>query len=125
MISITKKFKFDAAHRLPYYDGACNRLHGHSFKLEVEVTGQVQDQGPKTGMIMDFTDLKRMVNTVILCKVDHTDLNDEYINPTAENMIYDFAVALKQEIRDCRLPITLVRLRLYETDDSYAEWRQE
>ena len=122
-ISICKKFKFDAAHHLPEYDGPCQRVHGHTFHLEVMVTGEIQDQGHKSGMIMDFGDLKRLVNRVIIDRYDHQDLNTIFINPTAENMIGFMAIELLHEITVCNLPIFLVRLRLYETEDSYVEWR--
>ncbi len=125
-ISICKRFKFDAAHHLPYYDGKCKQNHGHSFKLDVEVSGQIQDQGYKTGMIIDFHDLKDIVNLVIINVLDHTDLNAHISNPTAENMIEMFSRFLQDEFsHNPSTPgIVLERLRLYETEDSYAEWRQ-
>ncbi|MBR6908475.1 6-carboxytetrahydropterin synthase, partial [bacterium] len=57
MLTVTKIFKFEAAHWLPFYDGACHNLHGHSYKLEVTVTGEVKEnvKNPQCGMIIDFS----------------------------------------------------------------------
>ncbi len=55
---VCKKFKFDAAHRLPNYEGPCFNMHGHSFVLEVEIKGSAD---AKTGMILDFNLLKQVV----------------------------------------------------------------
>ena len=59
MTTVTKLFEFEACHHLPHYDGACHNLHGHSYKLEVTVSGQVSknENDPKCGMIIDFKDL--------------------------------------------------------------------
>ena len=131
IISICRRFKFDAAHHLPYYEGKCKQIHGHRWWLDVEVSGRVQDQGPQRGMIMDFVDLKKVVNEVIIDVVDHTDLNLIFDNPTAENMIRMFASSLQAKI-NCMYSeyeffslIYLTRLRLYETEDSYAEWKAD
>ena len=123
MLSITKKFEFDAAHHLPYHEGACNRCHGHRYVLECEIKGEIINSlGPELGMIMDFGNLKRIVNKEIISKVDHTDLNGMFLNPTAERMTESIACIL------CPLIDTeerqLIRIRLWETPDSYAEWRR-
>ena len=64
MITVTKRFKFEAAHFLPYYDGACANMHGHSYHLDVTVIGDLctDTNNPKCGMIIDFKDLKALVN---------------------------------------------------------------
>ena len=121
MISICRRFKFDAAHHLPFYIGKCCNVHGHRWILDVEVSGQVQDQGPNTGMIIDFSLLKEIVNQNIIDKLDHTDLNLSLTNPTAELMIMTITFILQNELS--RNNLVLERLRLYETEDSYAEWR--
>jgi len=121
-ISICKRFRFDAAHSLPYYKGKCANLHGHSFLLDVEVSGQVQDQGEKIGMIVDFADLKALVNDAVIDRVDHIYLNDHIKNPTAETLVELFVHRLDKLMFANNLE--LERLRLYETEDSYAEWRR-
>lgn len=71
-ITVVKEFLFDSAHYLPDYDGDCCHLHGHTYKLEVGVTGPVK---PNTGMVVDFKQLKTIVK-LITDKLDHSLLND-------------------------------------------------
>jgi len=80
------KHHFDAAHRLPNYNGKCASLHGHRWEVEVEVKGQ---SDPVTGMLIDFTIIKHIID-----QYDHKHLNDFIENPTAENI----ATALQQLI---------------------------
>ena len=72
-IRLTKSFTFEMAHALTGYDGACKNLHGHSFRLEVTVRGTpLQHPGhPKDGMVMDFKDLKKVVQGNVLDVFDH------------------------------------------------------
>ncbi|RMH19638.1 MAG: 6-carboxytetrahydropterin synthase QueD [Gammaproteobacteria bacterium] len=77
---------FAASHQLRDYPGECARLHGHNWKVEVEVSaGQLDQQG----MVMDFKDIKRATHEVI-ARLDHRHLNDcppfDKINPTVENI---------------------------------------
>ena len=141
-IRITKRFSFEAGHALHGYDGKCKNLHGHSYKLSVTVIGTpITDKtNPKFGMVIDFTDLKRIVTEEIVNKFDHATifnkntpnvklaktLQDEGHNvllvdyqPTTECMIADFATKINE-----RLPINLKlhSLKLQETESSYAEW---
>lgn len=141
-IRITKRFSFEAGHALYGYDGKCKNLHGHSYKLSVTVIGNpITDKtNPKFGMVIDFTDLKRIVTEEIVDKFDHATifnkntphvklaktLKDEGHNvllvdyqPTTECMVTDFARKITK-----RLPINLKlhSLKLQETESSYAEW---
>ncbi|MEK7529191.1 MAG: 6-carboxytetrahydropterin synthase QueD [Patescibacteria group bacterium] len=79
---ITKNFHFDAAHQLTDYHGKCERMHGHTYRLEVTVSGPVR----KNGMVLDFALLKNVVKKYILDELDHQNLNDVFKNPTAENI---------------------------------------
>jgi len=120
MISVTKIFRFEAAHRLPNHQGKCCRYHGHTYTLEVEFAGERIKKGPSAGMIVDFGDIKAMMKP-ILEQLDHRDLNDVLDNPTAENLI----VWIVDEIQKVNSTgARLNRLRLYETPDSFAEWRR-
>jgi 6-pyruvoyltetrahydropterin/6-carboxytetrahydropterin synthase len=65
MISIKKEFKFEAAHRLPLHGGACANIHGHSYKLVVEVSGEPEKVGPATDMVTDFGTLTNVVHDII------------------------------------------------------------
>ena len=121
-VEVVKEFTFDAAHYLPGYKGPCGRLHGHTWKLQVGVTGHIDGQ---TGMVMDFKDLKATVQDEVISVLDHTCLN-EYdpdrasfpnLKPTAEFMLCWLVTVLK-----ARLP-NITFIRLYESATSYAEWR--
>lgn len=109
---VAKTFYFDAAHRLPDYDGKCANLHGHRWRLDVVLEGMVN---PRTGMVIDFSYIKEVVTQRIISLFDHNDLNTIIENPTAENILFWIRDDLK-----VLLPY-LKRLRLYETPNSYAE----
>ena len=83
MPSLFKEFTFEAAHRLPLVDPShkCYRLHGHSWRVEVHVTGPI---GPN-GFVLDFAEIKQTVNPLI-DSLDHQYLNEipGLANPTSE-----------------------------------------
>jgi len=141
-IRITKQFSFETGHALYGYDGKCRNVHGHSYQLEVTVIGAPIDdpQHVKFGMVIDFSDLKKIVNEEIVTIFDHAtvfnkntphvELAKELIDrghevllvdyqPTSEMMVLDFSKKIKR-----RLPsgIKLHSLKLQETSTSYAEW---
>ena len=141
-IRITKQFSFETGHALYGYDGKCKNLHGHSYKLFVTVIGSpiADPKNVKYGMVLDFGDLKKIVNEEIVDVFDHAtvfnkntphlELANELIKrehhvlltdyqPTTEMMVIDFADKLKM-----RLPktIKLHSIKLQETDTSFAEW---
>ena len=140
-IRITRKFSFEAAHALQGYDGACKHMHGHSYKLEVCLLGEVRQEGghPKDGMVMDFGELKRLVQILVIESWDHALLlhqnsRPELISqlrqmeeklqllpyqPSCENMLLDIKDRLQSNIPT---GIQLVRLLLSETENSYSEW---
>lgn len=143
-IRITKQFSFETGHALYGYDGKCRNVHGHSYKLRVTVIGEpISDaSNVKFGMVIDFTDLKKIVLEEVVDVFDHATVfnkNTPHVElakelqdrghhvilvdyqPTSENMVIDFADKIKK-----RLPkgLQLHSLRLQETDSSYAEWYQ-
>lgn len=85
-IDLVKEFRFEAAHFLPNVpDGhKCRRMHGHSFRGEVVVRGEID---ATTGWLMDFADLKRAIDPII-GRLDHYLLNDiaGLDNPTSERL---------------------------------------
>lgn len=115
-VSVTKCFGFEASHYLPNYDGACSRLHGHSYKLQVTVSGSVDEA---TGMILDFTVLKAIVKEYVVDKYDHRYLNDFFSNPTAENMVQHIFRELR--VRFNTMGLSLESVKLWETESSFAE----
>ena len=141
-IRITKQFNFETGHALYGYDGKCRNVHGHSYKLSVTVIGSpiTDSTNVKFGMVIDFSDLKKIVleevvdvfdhATVFNKNTPHVELAEELSSrghhvilvdyqPTSENMVVDFAEKIKS-----RLPkdINLLSLRLQETESSFAEW---
>lgn len=120
-IKITKQFKFEAAHFLPNYEGACNNLHGHSYLLEISLEGYPKENGSEMGMVMDFGRLKKIVNEEIIEKMDHHLLNDipGLENPTAEKMVVWVWNILFEKLPD------IVSVKLWETETSYVEYKGE
>ena len=141
-IRITKQFSFETGHALYGYDGKCKNVHGHSYKLSVTVIGTpILDQSNvKFGMVIDFSDLKKIVREEIVDLFDHASVfnkNTPHVElaeelkkrghhvilvdyqPTSENMVIDFAKKISG-----RLPndILLHSLKLQETESSFAEW---
>ncbi len=141
-IRITKQFTFETGHALYGYDGKCKNVHGHSYKLSVTVIGSpISDaNNVKFGMVIDFTDLKKIVKEEVVDQFDHATVfnqntphielamelknRDHHVilvdyQPTSENMVIDFAEKIKN-----RLPqnIALFSLKLQETESSFAEW---
>lgn len=79
---VLKEFEFDAAHYLPEYNGKCERLHGHTYKLVVKVQGTPDHEG----MVIDFISLKNIVKENVLVHLDHACINDILPQPSAENI---------------------------------------
>lgn len=125
MVSICKIFKFEAAHCLVRHSGKCKNLHGHSYKLEVEISGEIHKDGlADHGMIVDFGVLKTIISP-LLETIDHQNLNDIYLYPTAELMVDSISESLQRLLSQGAGRICLERVRLWETDTSYAEWRKD
>ena len=151
LLRLTKRFTFEMAHALPHYQGKCHNIHGHSYKLYVTVEGTTEFQGcnaiisaqagdPSQGMVIDFSQIKQIVEQQIISPFDHalvlpqegsgdtgsaTTLGGYPANlitvdfqPTTENLLLHFARLL-----DGKLPkgTRLRSLKLYETESSCAE----
>ena len=109
--SVTRTFTFEAAHQLPWHEGKCRNLHGHSYRLEVTVEGPIGDQG----IVVDFADIKRVVEREVVDVYDHRYLNDLLDNPTAELI----AAEIWKTVESADLAVS--RIRLWETPDSFVE----
>ncbi|MDI3534002.1 MAG: 6-pyruvoyltetrahydropterin/6-carboxytetrahydropterin synthase [Thermosediminibacterales bacterium] len=115
LIEVTKVFTFDSAHNLEQYHGKCESLHGHTYKLEITVKGPVDDEG----MVIDFLELKNIVDKKIINKVDHQYLNKVFpFNTTCENIITWIWETLEKEFKD--RSCWLERVKLWETPTNYA-----
>ena len=125
-VYVTKEFEFEAAHHLINYDGPCAKVHGHSYKLQVTVSGDVSNTSifaPATDhMVLDFKDLKKIVDGNIISTHDHADLNDIYDNPTAEVMVIRMFNTIKSHLPK---DVKLESVKLWETSTSFAEYRGE
>ena len=119
-LTICRSFNFCAAHSLPEMKHSkCKNLHGHNYVLEVEVTRVLWKTFTKTGMIVDFTEFKNIINEHVIDKYDHRNLNDFMQNPTVEVLLSEIADILDRELDTKNL--LMKRLRLYETPQCYAE----
>lgn len=137
--TITREFTFEAAHYLPGHKGKCRRLHGHAYRLEISLRGPIKEAPGQSddGMVMDFDDLKRIVNATIIEELsdaiprgpsarpieaggmDHNNLNDiTGIRTTAENLVHWIWDALVAGGVPDQL---LYRIRLWETAKGYVE----
>ena len=108
---VTRTFSFEAAHKLDWHQGACRNLHGHSYRFEVTVDGELDENG----IIIDFADLAAIVQREVVSRYDHTYLNDTLPNPTAELLAHSIWSILEAA------GASLARLRLWETADSSVE----
>ena len=136
-MKVAKRFRWEAAHRLPWHEGQCKYVHGHSYRMMVEVEGETDDRG----MLIDFKHLKRVLKPLIK-KWDHATLIADYdeelrnaieslgskyyvlpFDSTAENMCTYVANHLGTEaydtLRDHR--VETIRVKVYETETCYAE----
>jgi len=125
-MKVCRSFSFDAAHYLPGYDGKCSSMHGHRWILQVEYEGPIGSNG----MVVDFSTVKAVVESAVICQLDHTLLNKVIEVPTAENLLVWIATQLKKfellqgDVSEISLgTASLTRLRLYESPDSFAEMR--
>lgn len=135
MIYVTRRETFSSAHRLynPHLSdeendkifGKCNNPngHGHNYTLEVVVAGEVD---PKTGYVIDLKVLKKIIRENVIKKIDHKHLNLDVdfmkdLIPTAENI----AIGIWGELVD-KLPSgKLHSVKVYETENNYAEYKGE
>ncbi|MBL7960180.1 6-carboxytetrahydropterin synthase [bacterium] len=133
-MKIAKEFHWEMAHRLPYHRSGCQNIHGHSYRMFVEIEGA---PGPN-GMLMDYGDMKSLVKPIV-DELDHAFLcsnDDEVMKPflktsglkvvyvdfftTAENLSFYFAKKIKEKLVPYK-NIIAVKVRIQETTSSYAE----
>ena len=132
------------SHALFNYDGLCRNIHGHSYKLQITVSGEPANEpgSPKDGMVIDFSILKKIILEQIISKLDHSLMINENaptdkldalgqmyerhqvvpFQPTSENLVVYIAEKVKPLLSE---HIELFSVRLYETSNSFAEWYAE
>lgn len=142
MLSLTKVFHFETGHALHNYEGACKNIHGHSYELRVSITTsstQKDQYLPAPGFIIDFKEIKKIVNKSIVDLLDHKlILSTDYLyhhpelkeldnliiwnfEPSAENILLFIRNTLITELPK---EIKLTKLMLYETKSSFVEWNE-
>ena len=137
-IRVSKQFTFEMAHALHGYEGPCKNIHGHSYQLTVCLIGQpVSEKTSENGMVIDFGNLKKIVNEKIIHEFDHSlVLNNTYpfqlplneafgkvhfvdFQPTCENLLVEFKNRLSSVNFNGAI---LHSILLRETNSSFAEW---
>jgi 6-pyruvoyltetrahydropterin/6-carboxytetrahydropterin synthase len=143
-MQITTRLEFDAGHRIPDHKSQCRNLHGHRYALEITLSGDIihQNEISENGMVMDFSDVKKIARECVVDVWDHAFLvfkEDKavlnFLNslpnhktvifpsvPTAENMASEAFKILKSQYKDTYgNHLKLERVRLYETPNSWAD----
>lgn len=117
-MEITRIFTFSAAHHLTQYKGVCERPHGHTYRLAVTVEGPIR----KNGLVIDFVELKKIVEEKIISKLDHEDLNNIFKNPSAENIAMWIWKQLKNSFKKHK--VKLDEIKLWEGDNTYVSYEE-
>ncbi|MGA0334172.1 MAG: 6-pyruvoyl trahydropterin synthase family protein [Kiritimatiellia bacterium] len=138
-MKIAKEFRWEMGHRLPLHEGACRNLHGHSYRLVVEVEGEVN---PVTGMVIDFAEISAKVKPFLqeldhafLCQEDDEEVREllERMNlkriyipkpSTVENICGMFVERLRPAFAS-ESQVQAFTVRIWETASSVAEIRED
>ena len=143
-MQITTRLEFDAGHRIPHHNSQCKNLHGHRYVIEITLEGNIikKEKISENGMVMDFSDVKRIAREHVVDAWDHAFLvykhDDVVLNflntlpnhktvvfdeiPTAENMAAEAFRILNLQYKDIfDNQLKLCRVRLYETPNSWAD----
>ena len=141
---ITRRLEFDAGHRIPNHTSQCRHLHGHRYAIEITLSGGIitAEGQSEQGMVMDFSDVKRIANEKLVDAWDHAFLvyhGDRVVSdflaslpehktvildavPTAENLAQIAFNILDPAYRDTYgNRLRLERVRLYETPNNWAD----
>lgn len=132
-MKIAKEFHWEMGHRLPFHNGKCKNLHGHSYKCMVEFTGDPDSNG----MVLDYYDVKKMIGPIIE-QLDHSfmvskddrevieileKLNSQKVVVDFETTAENICLYLLEKIKSSGLPsnIRSVKVKVLETENTYAE----
>lgn len=132
-MKIAKEFTWEMGHRLPFHEGKCRNLHGHSYKCMIELGGE-----PDTnGMVLDYYDMKKIIEP-ILDELDHSfmvfsgdkELIEVLDKLNSKKVVVDFqttaeniCIYLLDEIKSSDIPANIhsLKVRVLETENTYAE----
>jgi 6-pyruvoyltetrahydropterin/6-carboxytetrahydropterin synthase len=122
MCEVTVEKTFAAAHALRHYQGKCENVHGHNYRVRVTIAGEQLDDA---GLLVDFGDVKRLMGGAIEY-LDHRFINElppfDQINPSAENMAKYFYDQVSAGMKS-DAPVRISEVRVWETDTSSAVYR--
>ena len=145
MFLAAKEIEFDAGHRVPDHEGKCSSPHGHRYKVVLGVKGELQDEGSRTGMVLDFAEIKHVLQE-IHDKFDHGfmySLHDHSMmviqtimpnaqakwkwvavnfSPTAENLAKWCFEYAQERFEQLNLPGEVAWAKVYETPTSVAKY---
>lgn len=141
---ITRRLEFDAGHRISTHNSKCRHLHGHRYAIEITLSGHIisQEGVSEQGMVMDFSEVKRIAKTELVDKWDHAFLvyaGDELVKsflqtipnhktvvfdsqPTAENLALTAFKILDKAYQDTYAnQLQLEQVRIFETPNCWAD----
>lgn len=144
MLTITRKLEFDAGHRIPNHRSECRNVHGHRYVIHITLSGKTQDKkgASAEGMLMDFSDVKKLAETHLISHWDHAFLvyeQDTQVRqfldtlpghktvvldriPTVENLAQIAFDTLKEVYENhYETALMLHSIKLYETPNNWAE----
>lgn len=149
MITATKEYSWDMAHMLAGHGGLCKNVHGHTYKMQVTIfhipPHKLEPEGPAEGMVVDFKDLKSVVQELIVNELDHgfmawsltkdkaelavikalSDNGRKVVlvdyRPTAENMAINFLHQINYQLNIIGAPYQVISVKVWETPTSFAE----
>jgi 6-pyruvoyltetrahydropterin/6-carboxytetrahydropterin synthase len=135
-MKISKEFRWEMGHRIPVHEGLCKNVHGHSYKMIVEISGKIG----KNGMIIDFYDLGKIIEPIIerydhafMCWEQDEKLKQFLINnemkrvivpyhSTVENICKDFVEKISFDLRNLKgYKFEGLTVKVFETPNSFAE----
>ncbi len=130
---IAKEFRWEMGHRLPEHFDKCRNIHGHSYRMLIELEGELQNNG----MVMDYYDLKKVIKPVIenldhafLVYIEDKEIIEFLDKMKSKKVVVDFQSTVEnickyflREIKKIDFPANVrqVKVRVYETHDDYAE----
>jgi 6-pyruvoyltetrahydropterin/6-carboxytetrahydropterin synthase len=132
-MKIAKEFKWEMGHRLPEHFGQCKNIHGHSYKMRIELEGKPDS----TGMVMDYYILEKIVNPLVE-KLDHAfivykddievisfleKLNSKKVVVDFQSTVENLVTYFLNELRRSEFPsnVKSIKVRVHETSEDYAE----
>ncbi|PEN14277.1 6-carboxytetrahydropterin synthase QueD [Longibacter salinarum] len=145
-MKVSKRFRWEAAHRLPWHEGSCRFMHGHSYRMMVELEGEPTENTPGgSAMLIDFKHVKRIVKPLVdamdhatIVNASDTELREAiealeskvYVMPydsTAENIARHVAESVRDDGASVLRThgVHTIRVQVWETETCYAEVERE